>query len=116
MAHDKVFGFCENKCLVEVASKSKVDAIEETANAANTGAIAAAQAASQAKSAADNAQSTANDASEAALLAMPIIGGTFTGQAVAYSTNRTQSDLRNCVVCNSSWTPVSTNRLVFLRK
>ena len=48
--------------------------------------------------------------------AMPKAGGTFTGQAVAYSTNRAQSDLRNCVVCNSSWTAVNTNRLIFIRK
>ena len=48
--------------------------------------------------------------------AMPKAGGIFTGQAVAYSTNRTQSDLRNCLVCNSAWAAVSTNRLIFIRK
>lgn len=29
MAHDKVFGICENKCLVPVAPKTDVDAVEE---------------------------------------------------------------------------------------
>lgn len=48
--------------------------------------------------------------------AMPKAGGIFAGQAVAYSANRAQSDLRNCVVCNSAWTAVSTNRLIFIRK
>lgn len=72
--------------------------------------------AKEAATAAQNAQDTADAASTKANAAMPKAGGTFTGQAVAYSTNRTQSDLRNCVICNSSWTAVSTNRLIFLRK
>ena len=61
------------------------------------------------KTIADSAKTSAGNA-------MPKSGGIFTGQAVAYSVNRTQSDLRNCTVCNSSWNAVSTDRLIFLRK
>ena len=48
--------------------------------------------------------------------AMPKSGGTFTGNAVAYSTNRTGANLRNISVQNSSSTEVSTNRIIMKRK
>ena len=47
---------------------------------------------------------------------MPIAGGTFTGNAIAYNTNRTGYNLRNICVKNSSNTEVSTSRFVFQRK
>lgn len=61
------------------------------------------------KTIADSAKTSAGNA-------MPKSGGTFTGQVVAYKTNRTTIDVRNCVVCNSSGTPISTNYLIFNRK
>lgn len=72
--------------------------------------------AKEAATAAQNAQSAADDASTIASAAMPKIGGIFTGNVTAYSANRTTSGLRNAIVCNSSWTPISTDRLIFLRK
>lgn len=49
---------------------------------------------------------------------MPIAGGTFTGNAVAYSTNRTTSGLRNIEVRTSSATGTlqSTNKIIMVRK
>lgn len=47
---------------------------------------------------------------------MPIAGGTFTGNAVAYSTNRSSTCLRNIVVQNSSGTAQSTNYIIMKRK
>ena len=47
---------------------------------------------------------------------MPIAGGTFTGNAIAYSTNRNTVCLRNIVVQNSSGTAQSTDRIVMRRK
>ena len=51
--------------------------------------------------------------------AMPQAGGTFTGNVVAYATNRTGANLRNCVVVSSGSSPtanlVSTNALIFSR-
>lgn len=60
-------------------------------------------------------------AKNAATAAMPQAGGTFTGDVVAYATNRDTSGgcLRNCVVVSSGSSPtanlVSTNCLVFSR-
>lgn len=48
--------------------------------------------------------------------AMPKTGGTFTGNVVAYDTNRAGASLRNCVVVNSAGNEVSTNSLRFVRK
>ena len=47
---------------------------------------------------------------------MPIAGETFTGNAVAYSTNRTGANLRNINVQNSSGTNQSTNYILMRRK
>ena len=48
---------------------------------------------------------------------MPIAGGTFIGNAIAYSTNRTSSCLRNISVVNSAGTTnQSTNRIIMYRK
>lgn len=47
---------------------------------------------------------------------MPIAGGTFTGNAIAYSTNRNSACLRNIVVQNSSGTAQSTNYIIGVRK
>lgn len=37
MAHEKVYGFCENKCKVEVAPKTETDAVEERVTALEAG-------------------------------------------------------------------------------
>lgn len=57
------------------------------------------------------AQNTAN-------AAMPKSGGTFTGDAVAYSTNRTTSGLRNIEVriTDTSGDLQSTNKIIMVRK
>ena len=47
---------------------------------------------------------------------MPIAGGTFTGNAKAYSTNRSGDSLRNITVQNNSSAEVSTNRIIMKRK
>jgi len=49
---------------------------------------------------------------------MPKSGGTFTGDAVAYSTNRTTSGLRNIEVRTTSATGTlqSTNKIIMVRK
>ncbi|MDE6259986.1 MAG: hypothetical protein K2M42_03875, partial [Oscillospiraceae bacterium] len=57
-----------------------------------------------ARNAASSAQTTAN-------AAMPKTGGTFTGNVVAYGTNRTSSCLRNIYVNG-----VSTNYILMVRK
>ena len=65
----------------------------------------------RAQTTADNAQTTANNA-------MPKSGGTFTGNVVAYSTNRTASGLRNIEVRTTSATGTlqSTNKIIMVRK
>lgn len=47
---------------------------------------------------------------------MPISGGTFTGNAIAQSTNNTTSRLRNILIQNSGGTAQSTNYLICKRK
>lgn len=48
---------------------------------------------------------------------MPIAGGTFTGNAWAYGSNRSNCCIRNIDICNSAGTSlISTNSLRFLRK
>lgn len=48
---------------------------------------------------------------------MPKSGGTFTGNAIAYSTNRKTACLRNITVCDSTGSnSVSTNRILMYRK
>lgn len=58
---------------------------------------------------ADKAQITANNA-------MPKSGGTFTGNVVAYGSNRSGCNIRNIETCNSGWGGVSTNKIITLRK
>lgn len=48
--------------------------------------------------------------------AMPKSGGTFTGNVVAYSTNRSGASVRNITVQNSSGTNLSTNQIIMKRK
>lgn len=57
-------------------------------------------------------------AQQTAEAAMPKSGGTFTGDAVAYSTNRTTSSLRNIEVRTSSATGTlqSTDKIIMVRK
>lgn len=81
-----------------------------TDSTARSDAAAAVATANTASTTATAAQTTANNA-------MPKSGGTFTGNVVAYGTNRAGGNLRNCEVYNSGGTNfVSTNCLVFYRK
>lgn len=70
-----------------------------------------------AQSVADSAQVIANDAKAVATTAkntannaMPKSGGTFTGNIIACSTNRTGTNLRNISIQNSSNTEQSTKQ------
>lgn len=70
------------------------------------------------KTAVETAQTTAATAQSTADAAMPKAGGTFTGDAVAYSTNRTNGGLRNIEVRATSATGTlqSTNKIIMVRK
>lgn len=72
--------------------------------------------ANTAQSTADTAVTKANAAQNTANNAMPKSGGTFTGNVVAYGSNRSGSNIRNIDPRNSSWNIVSTNRIITLRK
>ena len=69
-----------------------------------------------ARNAAAVAQTAANTAQTTANARMPIAGGTFTGHVVAPGSNTTSWRLRNAIVTNSGWSPVSSNSIWFLRK
>ena len=88
---------------------SASDALD-LAQTAQTAADNALQQAVDAQNAAVSAQATADNA-------MPKAGGTFTGNAIAYSTNRKSACLRNITVCDSTGAnSVSTNRILMYRK
>ena len=73
--------------------------------------------AASAGSAADQtARNSASAAQTTAIAAMPKAGGTFTGNVVAYNTNRTGWNLHNSVVCYPNSAEAATNLLVFYRK
>lgn len=89
------------------------------ANAAEAKANDARNTAETAKAAADTAANAASAAQTTADGAMPKAGGTFTGNAVAYSGIRSGEALRNIEVVSGSVeepTAVSTNKIVMVRK
>lgn len=43
-------------------------------------------------------------------------GGNFTGNVVAYGSNRSGGNIRNIETCNSGWGGVSTNKILTIRK
>ena len=65
---------------------------------------------------ASNGIMLANTAQATADVAMPLSGGTFTGNVIAYSTNRVSNSLRNSTVQNSAGRGQSTNYILFRRK
>lgn len=84
------------------AVKQQIDSVRSTANAA--------------QSTANAAQNTANAAQNTANNAMPKSGGNFTGNVVAYGSNRRGGNIRNIETCDSGWGGVSTNRIITIRK
>ena len=95
----------EGKAAEYFAAKSDVDALRTMADTAKT--------------AAENAQTTADSKADVVHTqsASTITAGTFPGNVVAYSANRSGQCLRNNVIKNSSGsTNVSTDSIIFIRK
>ena len=121
----------ELQCSNLIDTRIMLEIMEVSVNRAQTAADNALQkaenaqdAAETAQNAADNALQKAGNAQNAAVSAqatadnaMPLGGGTFTGNAIAYSTNRKTACLRNITVCDSTGsTSMSTNRILMYRK
>ena len=81
-------------------TRNPINKIQEALDVANA-----------AKNTAENAVTAASKAQTTANAAMPKTGGTFTGNVVAYGTNRTSSCLRNIYVNG-----VATNYILMVRK
>lgn len=79
-------------------------------------AIAGAAVDQTARNAAAVAQTAANTAQTAANARMPYAGGTFTGHVAAPGSNTATWRLRNAIVTDSGWSPVSSNSIWFIRK
>ena len=69
-----------------------------------------------ARNAAAVAQTAANTAQTTANARMPYAGGTFTGHVAAPGSNTATWRLRNAIVTDSGWSPVSSNSIWFIRK
>ena len=96
--------------------KERVNNVRRAANTAQSTADTAVSKANTAQSTADTAVSKADAAQSTANNAMPKSGGTFTGNVVAYSSNRSGSNIRNIDPRNSSRRVVSTNSIITVRK
>ena len=107
------------------ATKAETEVVKTAADEADTKAYNAQTAADNAQAAANSAQETADTAVAAAATAqtkadeaMPKSGGTFTGNVIACSTNRTSGSVRNIEVRTSSATGTAqnTNKIIMVRK
>ncbi len=95
------------------AAKTDMETLQQEVVSAQT-------AADEAKTAAEAAQAAADEKAEASHTqsASTITAGTFSGDVVAYSTNRTTSGLRNIEVriTSATGTLQSTNKIIMVRK
>lgn len=94
-------------------AKSEVQRAASTAQGTADTAVTKANAA---QSTADTAVTKANAAQNTANNAMPKSGGTFTGNVVASYNNHAGDCIRNIVCSNTSWVPMSTNKIIAIRK
>lgn len=107
------------------ATKAETEAAKTAADEAAAKADNAQEAANNAQTSADNAKTTADAAATTATSAkttadnaMPKSGGTFTGNVIAYNSNRNSSCLRNVEVrvTSTTGTAQSTNKIIMVRK